>query len=205
MSIPKKVINCLSEIQLYLNILYFIWKFYLWFGCDFFFGPGVWLAESQFSDQGSNPCPLQWKPWVLTTGPPRNSSSCDFLSVPPFPSLINKLNSIFVMYSFYSVWQSCTVLSRFSHVWLCTTLWTVAHQAPLSLRFSRQEYWHGLPCPPPGDLPHPGIEPMSPALQTDSLQLSHWVKPHESLSFPLKKSSLNSMPVVYLERREIEK
>ena len=46
-------------------------------------------------------------------------------------------------------------------------LWTVAHQAPLSMGFSRQEYWSGLPCPSPGDLPHLGIEPkslMSPAL-----------------------------------------
>ena len=41
------------------------------------------------------------------------------------------------------------------------TLWTVAHQAPLSLGFSRQEYWSGLPCPPPGDLPDPGIESAS--------------------------------------------
>ena len=48
-------------------------------------------------------------------------------------------------------------------------LWTVAHQAPLSMRFSRQEYWSGLPFPPPGDLPDPGIEPRSPALQADSL------------------------------------
>ena len=48
------------------------------------------------------------------------------------------------------------------------TPWTVA-QAPLSMRFSRQEYWSGLPCLPPGDLPNPGIEPGSPALQIDSL------------------------------------
>ena len=41
------------------------------------------------------------------------------------------------------------------------TLWTVACQAPLSMRFFRQEYWSGLPCPPPGDLPDPGIEPAS--------------------------------------------
>ena len=41
--------------------------------------------------------------------------------------------------------------------------WTVAHQTPLSMGFSRQEYWSGLPCPPPGDLPNPGIKPMSPA------------------------------------------
>ena len=52
------------------------------------------------------------------------------------------------------------------------TLWTVAHQAPLSIGFSRQEYQSGLPCPPPGDLLDPGIEPASPvskALKADSL------------------------------------
>ena len=55
---------------------------------------------------------------------------------------------------------------------LCLTLcdrWTVAHQAPSSMRFSRQEYWSGLPFPSPGDLPDPGIEPRSPTLQTDGL------------------------------------
>ena len=49
------------------------------------------------------------------------------------------------------------------------TLWTVACQAPLSTGFSRQEHWSVLPCSPPGDLPNPGIEPRSPALQADSL------------------------------------
>ena len=49
------------------------------------------------------------------------------------------------------------------------TPWTVAWQSPLSMEFSRQEYWSGLPCPPPWDLPNPGIEPRSPALQADSL------------------------------------
>ena len=47
--------------------------------------------------------------------------------------------------------------------------WTVARQAPLSMGFSRQEYWSGLPFPSPGDLPGPGIEPRSPALQADTL------------------------------------
>ena len=47
--------------------------------------------------------------------------------------------------------------------------WTVAHQAPLSTGFSRQEYWSGLPFPSPGDIPDPGIKPRSPALQEDSL------------------------------------
>ena len=52
---------------------------------------------------------------------------------------------------------------------LFATLWAVARQAPLSMGFSRQEYWSGLPFPPPGDFPDPGIERMSPALQADAL------------------------------------
>ena len=56
-----------------------------------------------------------------------------------------------------------------SHVRLFATLWTVAHQAPPSMGFSRQEYWNGLPFPSPGDLPDPGIEPRSPALESDAL------------------------------------
>ena len=59
------------------------------------------------------------------------------------------------------------VLSSFSLVWFFVMLWTLARQSPLSNGFSRQEYWSELPCPPPGDLPNPGIEPtslMSPAL-----------------------------------------
>ena len=54
------------------------------------------------------------------------------------------------------------MLSHFSHVQFFATLWTVAHQALLSMGFSRQEYCSGLLCPPPGDLPDPGIEPVSP-------------------------------------------
>ena len=53
------------------------------------------------------------------------------------------------------------VLSHFISVQLCVTLWTVAYKAPLSIGFSRQEYWNGLPCPSPRDLPDPGIKPMS--------------------------------------------
>ena len=49
------------------------------------------------------------------------------------------------------------------------TPWIVAHQAPPSMEFSRQEYWSGLPFPSPGDLPHPGIEPGSPAVRADAL------------------------------------
>ena len=64
------------------------------------------------------------------------------------------------------------MLSCFSCVWLFATLWTIAHQAPLSIGPSRQEYRSWLPCPAPGDLHNPGTEPKSPAspvLQVDSL------------------------------------
>ena len=61
------------------------------------------------------------------------------------------------------------VLSRFSRVSLFATLWTVAHLSPLSVGFSRQEYWNGFPFPSPRKLGDPGIEPASPALQADAL------------------------------------
>ena len=62
-----------------------------------------------------------------------------------------------------------------SLVLLLVTPWTVAYQAPQSMEFSRQEYWSGLTFPSPGDLPNPGIEPGSPALQTDALPVQAWV------------------------------
>ena len=78
------------------------------------------------------------------------------------------------------------MLSRFSHVRLFETLWTVVPQAPLSMRFSRQEYCSGLPCPLPGDLPNPGTEPRSPALQADSLPAEPQGKP--------KNTGVGSLP-----------
>ena len=68
------------------------------------------------------------------------------------------------------------MLSPFSHVQLCVTLWTVTCHAPLSMGFSWQEYWSGLPFPSPGDLPDPGIKlrsPEAPDLQVHSLPLSY--------------------------------
>ena len=62
-----------------------------------------------------------------------------------------------------------SVVWTLSRAQLFETPWTVTCQAPLSMGFSRQEYWSGLPFPSPGDLPNPGIEPRSPALQADSL------------------------------------
>ena len=73
------------------------------------------------------------------------------------------------------------MLSSFSCVWLFGTLWTIACQPPLPMGFSRIEYWSGLPCPSPRDLPGPRIEPASPlapALQAASVvTLSHWGSP----------------------------
>ena len=57
------------------------------------------------------------------------------------------------------------------------TPWTIVHQVPLSMGFPRQEYWSGLPVPSPGDLPDPGIDPRSPALQVDSLPLRRQESP----------------------------
>ena len=72
---------------------------------------------------------------------------------------------------------SVCVLSHFSCVWLFVTSWTVACQAPLSMGFCWEEYWSGLPCPPPGDLPDPGTELESPVLLADSLPVELAGKP----------------------------
>ena len=74
-------------------------------------------------------------------------------------------------------------MKSLSCVRLFATPWTVAYQAPWSMGFSRQEYWSGLPFPSPRGLPHPGIEPGSPALQTDAL-------PSEPLGKPVKNLKL---------------
>ena len=75
------------------------------------------------------------------------------------------------------MWQKALflffVFQSLRHVWLFVTPWPVAHQAPLSMAFLRQEYWSVLPLPSPWDLPDPGIKPTSLALQADSLPLSH--------------------------------
>ena len=73
------------------------------------------------------------------------------------------------------------VLSHFSHIQLFVSLWTAAHQAPLSTGFFRQEHWSRLPFPPLGDLPDPGIKPesaVSPELQAGPLPMSHWRSPN---------------------------
>ena len=80
-----------------------------------------------------------------------------------------KLHSVVALYrnAFWTFLLLKVKVKSFSHIQLFETLWTVARQAPLSMGFSSQEHWSGLPCPAPEDLPDPGIEPaslMSPAL-----------------------------------------
>ena len=75
------------------------------------------------------------------------------------------------------MYKGGTVVQPLSHVQLFAIPWTVAHQAPLSMRFPRQEYWNGLSFHSPGDLPNPGIELASPVLQAGSLPLGQSGKP----------------------------
>ena len=86
----------------------------------------------------------------------------------------------------------CAVLSHFSYVQLFATLWAVSHQAAMSMGFSRQEYWSGLPFLPPGDLPEPGNKPVSPAasvLKVDSL-------PSEPPGLPQMQESKNGLEFI---------
>ena len=70
--------------------------------------------------------------------------------------------------------MTACMLNRFSHIWLCTTLWTAACQVPWAMGFTRQESWSSLPRPPPGELPDPGIKPTS----LTSICNSRWVLYH---------------------------
>ena len=90
------------------------------------------------------------------------------------------------------------MLSHFSHVQLFATLWTAAHEAPLSMEFSRQEYWSGLPFPSPGDLPDPGIKSGPPALQADYL-------PSEPPGKPNKTNKMMDTQVSKLLKKQVHK
>ena len=80
-----------------------------------------------------------------------------------------------------------------SCVQLCVTPCTIAHQASLSMGIFRQEYWSGLLCPPPGTLPDPGIKPVAPEFQVDSLLLSHHSCPKVAIT-SAKMTSMSCLP-----------
>ena len=92
--------------------------------------------------------------------------------------------------SFIQIHKVKVKVKSLSHVRLFATPWTIAHQASPSLGVSRQEYWSGLPFPSPGDLPDPGIEPRSPALEANALTSE---PPGFQWNEPLKDSFLLSL------------
>ena len=86
--------------------------------------------------------------------------------------------SYFILFNGWVIFHCiCVKVKSLSRVRLFVTPWTTAHQAPQSMGFSRQEYWSGLPFPSPGDLPDPGTEPGSPALEADALTSDHQGSP----------------------------
>ena len=112
----------------------------------------------------------------------------DFTIVPEMGSWSTKfgLTLEYRLLELFCYKQSMHAYHHFSHVWLFVALWTIVHQAPLSMAFSREEYWSGMPCPQPGDLLDQGIEPMylmSPELADkffstssswEALQIEQW-------------------------------
>ena len=119
-----------------------------------------------------------------------------------FQSITHKLSLLTKLYYSYLLTicsQSCYTLKVLVAQW-CLTLcdpWTVAHQAPLGMEWSRQGYWSGLPFPSPGDLPNPGIEPRSPALQADSLPSELPGKPNVILSLSIYLSAQVRRNIAY--------
>ena len=120
----------------------------------------------------------------------------------------NLLFSSFSRSFHWQVYSVCVLVAQSCpRVQLFVTPWTVAYQALLSMEFSRQEYWSGLPCPSPGNLPNPGIESRSPSLQADSLPSKPPGKPKQTFStsvqigwqtgMPGKKVPLPRLPTVH--------
>ena len=140
------------------------------------------------SESGETTWSLSW--WAKAKGPAENPG------IPVFGKVVSdKSNSkdavIFCWkesWGCYQVTKATDSTFVLSHVWHFATPWTVAHQAPLSMGFSRQEYWSGLPFPSPGDLPIPGIEPSSltsPALAGVFFTTEPLGKPEATDSGPL--------------------
>ena len=123
-------------------------------------------------DQGSNPCLLHFLHWDVDSLPlchPGRPMNYIYTSVIKYKGV----KAAFLVESVF-VADSLKVKAKLlSRVQLFGTPWTVACQAPPSMRFSRQECWSGLPFPSPGDLPNPGIKPRSPHCRQTLYHLSH--------------------------------
>ena len=116
-----------------------------------------------------------------------------------YSSNINSLAQQTSSLYYKSILQTFVVLCPTLESWLLTlfaTPWSVACQAPLSMGFSRQECWSGWPFPPPGDLPGPGIEHESPALQEEILPVSHVGSPLQTFGLPYHFSYWNQIPYI---------
>ena len=127
----------------------------------------IYRLSSLDSDMYLTTGHVQWdghRPLMLTSSSLTwFSSKIPHLTGTTIPSSTQSRNWVVNLYILCSFLHSTCVLSCSSRVRPCATQWTVSCQTPLSMGFSRQEYWNGLPCPPPGDLPDPRIEPASPA------------------------------------------
>ena len=144
---------------------------------------GYILSEGVAKKNNKGPL-LSWSGvWVI------NKSVCgEFLttSLPSYRVRLKMYNPLYELWSCVKLWN-CVKLAQ-SCLTLCDPMDCIALQAPLSMGFSRQEYWSGLLYPPPGDLPDPGIKPTSPdfpALQVDSLPLNHQGSPSVAELTPL--------------------
>ena len=132
----------------------------------------MWVEKDQNANQKSEnsycvrATGLKIMLWIILK---EGSCFCIFPSL-LFPFLPPKKNGQCIPLRHPSLLESMCCAESLRCVWLFKTPWTVARQAPLSMGFSRQEHWSGLPCPPPGDLPDPGIEPRSQLLLRDSLR-----------------------------------
>jgi len=111
--------------------------------CQFSFGIWIWHPTTSFVYFFS------WWKWGFYS----------FIQHPFLLSFLPACLPVISLAAFFGFNDYVRVRSVVCHVWLFATTWTVARQAPLSMGFSRQEYWSGLPCHPPGDLPDPGIAP----------------------------------------------
>ena len=116
--------------------------------------------------------------WVSLKGPEMEHEwqepIREVLKVKPGISLVRNAEGPGLILGQGTRYHMVCILSRFNYVQLFATLWTTACQGPLSMGFSGQEYWSRLPCPPPENLPNPGIKPVS-----------HWTLPWQSVSLPL--------------------
>ena len=168
------------------------------YGCDSW---TIKKAEHQRIDAFKLWC---WRRLLRVPWTARRSNQSTLKEINPEYSLEGLMLKLKLQYFGHLVWIAMPecMLSCFSHVWLFVTPWTIVLQDPLSMGFSRQDYWSGLLCPPPGYLPHPGIEPVSlmpPALASGSFTIS------TTWEAPVKSQFIGKDPDVGKDWRQKEK